>query len=353
MALFADFDTDKNGMISLDKLRGATVKVGPSEASVLKQMKEMDLNDDGYVEAYEWETYFATMVDVLNDSELDSIMADLTVAGRTVATVAMCTKLAAEGDADAGTAEVDAEDAQAAAEELEAATLGGEQKALVEELFKEWDFNGDGKIDRGKLQTTGVEVGPRKEKVFSAFEKMDINDDKVVTLDEMLLYFGMVATLMSEDQFKETVGEMREMAATEKSVLTMIGYAEQAAQGEYTELGEEDDEPEPVVELTAARLEQISALFLVYSSDTSKPIELAALSAAKVEAGPSKMSVLEGMKLMDENGDGMVELSEMQSYFKLTGAALSDEEFALVLDSLKDGAAAGESMKLALEVATS
>ena len=73
---------------------------------------------------------------------------------------------------------------------------------MVEELFKAWDFNGDGVIDRSKLETSDLEVGPMKAKVFRDFEKMDLDKDNVVTLDEMLTYFGVVSALMSEAEFR-------------------------------------------------------------------------------------------------------------------------------------------------------
>lgn len=74
-------------------------------------------------------------------------------------TVYQCTLMAEAAEA----APVEVADAEAVAEAAEAlaqTALEGKQKALVEGLFKAWDFNGDGGIDRTKLQTTGVEGAP-------------------------------------------------------------------------------------------------------------------------------------------------------------------------------------------------
>ena len=57
-----------------------------------------------------------------------------------------------------------------------------------------------------------------------------------------------------------------------------------------------------------------------------EPILMTDLAQAKIEVGTSKMSVLDGMKAMDANGDGLIEFDEMKSYF------------AIVLEGLGEGA---------------
>ena len=90
-------------------------------------------------------------------------------------TVASATKLLAEEEPEV---EITEEDVADAAAEMAQMTLAGPQQALVVELYKTWDHNGDGHIELEKLKDTEVEVGPRKEKVFLQLAQMDANDDK-------------------------------------------------------------------------------------------------------------------------------------------------------------------------------
>ena len=48
---------------------------------------------------------------------------------------------------------------------------------------------------------------------------------------------------------------------------------------------------------------------------------------------------------MDANGDGDVEHAEMISFFAFSGAELTDGEFEVVLESLKDAAASSKMLK--------
>ena len=50
-------------------------------------------------------------------------------------------------------------------EPTEETELSEEESAAVKKLFEGWDFNGDGTIALSTLLTTGVDIGPRKEKV--------------------------------------------------------------------------------------------------------------------------------------------------------------------------------------------
>ena len=346
MSVFKQFDVKSDGKIAIAQLKSAKMKVGPSETKLLQTLADMDFNGDGFVEAHEWEMYFATVCAELSDIDLKVVMDDLKEAGSDIVTVYQCSLLAEAAGSEAAAA-ADAEDAAAAAEEMEQMALKGAQKAMVEGLFKEWDFNGNGEIDRSKLQTTGVEVGPRKAKVFSDFELMDENKDGIVTLDEMLAYFGVAASMMSEDEFAATVSEMREVAEAEKSVAAMVQLAAEAAEPTPQGTGEEAMEETPP--LSAERKALVDALFTTYSPDLATPIDLETLrSSGQVEMGPAKENLLEGLAAMDANGDGKVEHSEMIFYFTFVGASLNDGEFEAILGDLKDRAAAGQALKEAV-----
>ena len=256
MALFKTFDIEGTGKIEMKGLKAVKVEVGPSKMSVLDQLAEMDFNGDGYVEEDEWEMYFATVVAALDADSLKIILDDLKEAGRydysfsplpawsfltlvaclhsTYATIANCVKMAEADDVTGG-------------EPTEETELSEEESAAVKKLFEGWDFNGDGTIALSTLLTTGVDIGPRKEKVsnqasseaarsksrpqqrsqaatqpdsnaaaqqhlfsrlslrfccpamttqvFQALEQMDVNGDGKVTLEEMTNYFAVAKSL--------------------------------------------------------------------------------------------------------------------------------------------------------------
>ena len=80
-------------------------------------------------------------------------------------------------------------------------------------------------------------VGPRQEKVFSAFEQMDTNNDGLVTKEEFYAYFGVVSSLMSPEEFANTVGEMRDVAGAERGVGDMLAAAAHWRVGWYGDTG--------------------------------------------------------------------------------------------------------------------
>ena len=260
-------------------------------------------------------------------------------------TIAACEQIAKS--AESTSAPVADEDVQAIVEEMKGMELKGGQKKEVEALFKAWDFEGTGKIDRTKFQAAGVDVGPRKEKVFASFETMDANNDMVVTLDEMLTYFGVAASMMSADEFSSTVSEMAEIASTQESLANFLSMAEEAK----TIASGEDDTTEAHPPLSDDRKKQVHELFGAFSAN-NEPIELKTLkSDGTVSAGPGKQNVLYGLEAMDGNNDGKVELSEMVDYFTAVGASLGDEEFTLVIGELKDAAATGQILKQSMDMA--
>ena len=77
MGLFEKYDHAKNGMIPLDKIKKAGVSVGPTENKILNTLAAMDFNGDGFIEASEWELYFAATVEALSADELDVVLGDL------------------------------------------------------------------------------------------------------------------------------------------------------------------------------------------------------------------------------------------------------------------------------------
>ena len=123
----------------------------------------------------------------------------------------------------------DAADTGMSEEEAASITpLEGKKKAVIEELFAIWDACdgcADGGISLDQLVGQGIEVGPNKEKVFTQFKAMDTDGDNVVSLEEMMTYFSIAATMMSEDEFAATVEEMKESAKNDKSVADMVAVS--------------------------------------------------------------------------------------------------------------------------------
>ena len=85
MEVFKLFDVKDDGKIPLKQLRDAGMKVGGTDVKILSTLADMDFNGDGYVEASEWELYFATVSADLSDEELKLVMDDLRTAGRCAA----------------------------------------------------------------------------------------------------------------------------------------------------------------------------------------------------------------------------------------------------------------------------
>ena len=253
------------------------------------------------------------------DDELKFILDELSEAGTQLATIAACVKMAAEEPVEDGTPS-----AEAATEELKKMELK-EAEGLVVALFNEWDTGSVGYIDRSKLSATGVAVGPREEKIFANFDQMDLDQDNKVTLDEMLTYFSVVASMMGEKEFAEAVEEMKMVVNSENAREAMVAMAVEAAEEGAAIVGDDDlIRPDKLADLSPDRAELVQSLFLAFGGAASQPIELSALSDAKVEVGPMVESPLEKMKLMDANGDGKVEYEEVKpSQQQAMTAALS------------------------------
>lgn len=349
LAIFKVFDTAGDGKIPLASLSKATYSVGPAEShDLLRTMRQMDINKDGFVEANEWEMYFAALVASLSGDEFDMLLMPIERASVDYAAVQQALKFAEASDAPLENSAEAAEEALEMLAEMRSAMTAA-QMELVTDLFKAWDFNQDNIIQIEKLQTMGVEVGPRKEAIFADFAMMDTNGDGGVDMDEMLNYFSVLATTTSEAAFEDIVRDMKVVAVDELALGKMLKMA-QALQGqEASSSVVEDDDMAPLVELTPDRTLMVDELFMVFSNDRS-PIDLATLMSTKIDVGPLKHRPLESMKAMDANGDGKVDIDEMRLYFQVVGSDLSDEAFKCTLDELKDSAHAANALELAVKI---
>lgn len=346
--LFKDWDIDGKGMIEIKALKGVTVNVGPQESQVLSQLIAMDYNGDGFVEAAEWETYFGSTAPSLTDAEFQVIMDDLRTSGEAMVTILRCTKLA--GQSTTGPTTVSSDDAAAAEAELAGMTLSDSRKEKVVELFKLWDVHKDGKIAYKTLNSTGVQVGPKEHKVLDDLGRMDTDGDEVVTLTEMMVFFGACSEVMSDDEFDTIMADMSDVASTTNGVAKMIAMTEQSVR--EAGIVSEGEEAEPPPELSAEREELVKALFEAFSPSVAEPIAIKSLEMdTKTNVGPAKESVLSNLIAMDSNGDGMLEYGEMKDYFAVCGSVLNDDEFNMVLSDMRDTATTAQMIKTATSMA--
>ena len=247
----------------------------------------------------EWETYFGSTAPSLTDAEFQVIMDDLRTSGEAMVTILRCTKLA--GQSTTGPTTVSSDDAAAAEAELAGMTLSDSRKEKVVELFKLWDVHKDGKIAYKTLNSTGVQVGPKEHKVLDDLGRMDTDGDEVVTLTEMMVFFGACSEVMSDDEFDTIMADMSDVASTTNGVAKMIAMTEQSVR--EAGIVSEGEEAEPPPELSAEREELVKALFEAFSPSVAEPIAIKSLEMdTKTNVGPAKESVLSNLIAMDSNG---------------------------------------------------
>merc|ERR1719198_2568585 len=108
--------------------------------------------------------------------------------------------------------------AEAPKEPVEASETGapppleGERLEMVEKLFKAWDFDSTGSIDRKKVSEASVSFGPHKSKLMQQLESMDTDGDQIITLTEMKVFFQVVSPSLEDGTFKSVIDEMDELA---------------------------------------------------------------------------------------------------------------------------------------------
>ena len=188
--------------IEVEAFRGGSVKVGPHESRVLELLAQMDFDGDGYVTYDEWHQFFATAAGSLSPEEFGDVMKDLADAADNMVTIARCSRIVTELGAPAAAADDDDDDdddnGEVATPPLSAARL-----AAVQAIFKAWDYEGAGSIDRTKLQNCNMTVGPHESKVLSSLADMDLDGDNLVTEEEMLFFFTGVSPSLSDTEFDE------------------------------------------------------------------------------------------------------------------------------------------------------
>ena len=72
----------------------------------------------------------------------------------------------------------------------------------------------DEAIDLSTLQgDCKTEIGPAKHTLLESLAAMDANGDGLVVYDEMVSYFNAVGSVLSDDEFDDTLSELASSAA--------------------------------------------------------------------------------------------------------------------------------------------
>ena len=223
--LFTTWDIDASGKLELAAFTGAVTKVGPHQTKVLAQLQDMDVDHDGFVTqavttpnelpaasarprahccmppahthshthtahtppaaahapvrlrpTQEWLLWFTATAGTLNADEFNLIMEEMQTSAEEMVTLVRCTRLAAES-----AAEIEAPAAPP--------PLVGDRLEKVQALFKAWDYEGKGSIDRLKVGASSVSFGPHKSHVLKQLDDMDTDGDNLITLVEMTDFF--------------------------------------------------------------------------------------------------------------------------------------------------------------------
>jgi len=316
-SLFSTWDLDATGKLELAVFSGVVMKVGPHQTKVLARLTDMDIDHDGFVTKEEWLTWFTATAGTLNADEFNLVMEEMQVSAEEMVTLIRCTRLAAES-----------------ADEIEAPAaappLTGERLEKVQALFKAWDFEGKGGIDRLKVGQSSVSFGPHKSHVLKQLESMDTDGDNVISLAEMTAFFQAISVELNDASFDSVIGEMLELAGMAATIAACLEHAvAPPAQAQ-----EADQEPGAKATLSAAREELVQNLFDLFPKDTGGSIDVASLDQVVIKEGPNPTKVLSSLKDMDADKDGKLTFIEMKDFFAAIGAALNETEFNLILGEM-------------------
>jgi len=315
--LFTTWDIDASGKLELAAFTGAVTKVGPHQTKVLAQLQDMDVDHDGFVTQAEWLLWFTATAGTLNADEFNLIMEEMQTSAEEMVTLVRCTRLAAES-----AAEIEAPAAPP--------PLAGDRLEKVQALFKAWDYEGKGSIDRLKVGASSVSFGPHKSHVLKQLDDMDTDGDNLITLVEMTDFFQAISSELNDAAFVAVVGEMLELASEAATIAACLAMAvAPAVQGT-------EEEPEAKATLSDGRAEQLKALFDLFTKNKDGSIDVALLDQVSIKEGPNETKVLSNLKDMDADKDGKLTFDEMKAFFAAIGASLNEDEFKLIVGEMFD-----------------
>ena len=113
---------------------------------------------------------------------------------------------------------------------------------------------------------------------------------------------------------------------------------------------QQGEEEEPAkASLSDARVEQLKALFDLFTKNKDGSIDVALLDQVSIKQGPNETKVLSSLKEMDADKDGKLTFDEMQAFFAAVGASLNEDEFKLIVGEMFETV---EASQLATQLAT-
>lgn len=117
----------------------------------------------------------------LSEDEFTVITEQMQTSATEITTIINCTRLAeAEIAHPSGPPNEDME---------ESPVLSSDRLSKIDDLFAAWDVAGTGYINRRKLSISGATLGPHKVHIFSSLDRMDVNNDNLVSKTEMVNFF--------------------------------------------------------------------------------------------------------------------------------------------------------------------
>eukprot|EP00316_Scyphosphaera_apsteinii_P012352 CAMPEP_0119324658 /NCGR_PEP_ID=MMETSP1333-20130426/63857_1 /TAXON_ID=418940 /ORGANISM="Scyphosphaera apsteinii, Strain RCC1455" /LENGTH=435 /DNA_ID=CAMNT_0007332429 /DNA_START=21 /DNA_END=1328 /DNA_ORIENTATION=- len=335
--LFTEWDFTNSGKLELDVFCNVQSNLGSHKDALLVQMKQMDSDHDGHITKGEWTSWFASVGSMLTDEEFDTILDEIRKAGEPVVVIQRALMITSEplkqGE------DSDDDDAPQPLPSLPSA-----RKEKVLELFRTWDFEEKGMIDRKQVEAHGMKVGPHESQLFLNLNQMDSNNDNVITEEEMLFYFQVISPNLSDDEFHEIISQMLELAqdaasirSTVQMLAEMPGYAVDVSEDEAPKVGLDDE-----------TREKLEALWLVMSPSVGQPIKISDLQRnCKIKMGPHESDMFASLVGMDSDQDGLLTFEEMFRYFDgiaTTPNPPSKEDLDIVIKEMTDVAS---SLKLA------
>jgi len=212
--------------------------------------------------------------------------------------------------------------------------LSAERRERVKQLYDVF-FNAMGKeggIPVKDLQALSTsQLGPHKAFPLAGevIESIDENSDGFLSEDELVSYFTKSSSALNDGEFNAVLDDIIEGAPTN------IASAEE----EQKEL-DAMFTPPPAPELSETRAASVKELFAAFAAScgsTDAGVEVTKMQeCAKTKLGNATALPLAGDEFaaMDTDGDGSVSEAELLVWFKTPSAALSDDEFTVIMEEM-------------------